>query len=63
MKIEVVTFQCASCGKRSTVPVENETITCKHCGGVFVRLDGDDEKWYSKKYLDWKKRKENEDAD
>jgi len=56
-KVEVITFVCSSCGKRSTVPVTNETITCQHCKEVSERIDGDDNKWYSRKYLEWKRKK------
>ena len=57
MEVEMITFVCSACGKRSTALVKDEMMTCRHCKEVFVRQDGDDEKWLPKTYLE-KKRKE-----
>ena len=51
-KLNIVTFVCSGCGKRSKVVIKDGKMVCTKCGEVFVK--DDEGEWQAKKWLDFK---------
>jgi len=40
-RIELIVFECSSCGKSSRGAVRDNKMKCEHCGSEYERRDGE----------------------